>query len=102
MDIDIIIYQMSINTGRLSFSFSYVWSPLGPYISLVNNSIYLIMIALGNIECIRTHIWNLSFIGYPSCIIFDARLINDLGYDQQSNPNWSLKLVLMYGGNHQE
>ena len=24
------------------------------------------------------------------------RLMNDLGYDQLSNPNWSLKLVLMH------
>ena len=30
------------------------------------------------------------------------RLMNDLGYNQLSNPNHSLKLVLMRRGNHQE
>ena len=30
------------------------------------------------------------------------RLMNDLGYDQFSNPNWLLKLELMCGGNHLE
>ena len=30
------------------------------------------------------------------------RLMNDLRYGQLSNPNWSLKLVLIHVGNHQE
>ena len=40
---------------------------------------------LEDMESIRVLVWNLI-------------IMNDLGYDQMSNTNWSLKLILICGG----
>ena len=50
----------------------------------------------------------LPYRTFPSSItmslfsFISTRLMNDLGYGQLSNPNWSLKLVLMRVKNHRE
>ena len=55
-------------------------------------------------EYIRTPKWNHPIINYHVYIIVLRlhKLMNDLGYDQLSNPNRSLKLLMMRVRNHRE
>ena len=52
--------------------------------------------------------YELTYVTFPSSItmyvqsFIYARLMNDLGYGQLSNPNGSLKLVLMHVRSHRE
>ena len=50
-------------------------------------------------ECIRIIILDILVIGYHVPIILYPHETIDSRYDQLSNPNWSLELVLMHGGN---